>query len=227
MTCWRRRCGTGMSSTRRRCRGVARGAFDPPRLAGSDAWCRSATMSGSASFTVGGLGGAEYTIQAWVDSFASWRKGPRRQGAGGPGRLERAARRRRPAAGCGRPIAARAIPRGTRRHSSPATRRDADRETAALDPLLADAASAAADRSRATVLRPRAPRAGGSRARALRLLVRDVSPLGRHAIRAGARPSARPKSALPARRGHGVRRPLPAADPPDRPHASARDATTR
>ena len=26
-------------------------------------------------FTVGGLGGAEYTIQAWVDSFASWRKG--------------------------------------------------------------------------------------------------------------------------------------------------------
>src|SRR3954469_2053025 len=34
---------------------------------GNDEW--------AGSFTVGDLGGAEYTIQAWVDTFASWRKG--------------------------------------------------------------------------------------------------------------------------------------------------------
>src|SRR5262245_56058187 len=34
---------------------------------GNDEW--------SGSFTVGGLGGAEYTIEAWVDTFASWRRG--------------------------------------------------------------------------------------------------------------------------------------------------------
>jgi starch synthase (maltosyl-transferring) len=108
---------------------------------GNDEW--------SASFTVGGLSFAEYTIEAWVDAFASWRRGLAAKVQAGMDvsseLLEGAALLR---------DAATRSPRGDFLRGraaileSDADRRD--RELAALDPLLADAASAAADRSCAT-----------------------------------------------------------------------------
>jgi starch synthase (maltosyl-transferring) len=102
------------------------------------------------AFNVGELGGAEYTIQAWVDTFASWRKGlaakvQARQDVSselleGAGYLRDAAGRS--------PKAEFLLERAAILASDASP---GDRETAALDPLLADAASAAADRSRATL----------------------------------------------------------------------------
>ncbi len=101
-------------------------------------------------FTVGGLGGAEYTIQAWVDSFASWRKGL----AAKVQALQDVSSELLEGAALLREAASRS-PRADFLQERAAILAgdapDADREMAALDPLLADAVSAAADRSRATV----------------------------------------------------------------------------
>ena len=110
---------------------------------GNDEW--------TAAFTVGsGRGGAEYTIEAWVDTFASWRKGLVAKVQAGQDvsseLLEGAALLRDAASRS--PRADLLLDRAALLAS------DADarvRETAALDPLVADAASAAADRRRATV----------------------------------------------------------------------------
>jgi starch synthase (maltosyl-transferring) len=108
---------------------------------GNDEW--------SGSFTVGGLGGAEYTIEAWVDAFASWRRGLAAKVQAGMDvsseLLEGAALLR--------DAATRSARADFLRERAAILEADADRrdrELAALDPLLADAASSAADRSRAT-----------------------------------------------------------------------------
>ena len=110
---------------------------------GNDEW--------TGAFTVGdGPGGAEYTIEAWVDTFASWRKGLAAKVQAGQDvsseLLEGAALLR---------DAATRSPRAElllQRAALLASGADArDRETAALDPIVGDAASAAADRRRATV----------------------------------------------------------------------------
>ena len=110
---------------------------------GNDEW--------TAAFTVGGgPGAAEYTIEAWVDTFASWRKGLVAKVQAGQDvsseLLEGAALLRDAASRS--PRADLLLERAALLAS------DADarvRETAALDPIVADAASAAADRRRATV----------------------------------------------------------------------------
>ena len=126
------------------------GAFDPAAAwqeavmvpVGNDEWV--------GSFIVGDLGGAEYTIQAWVDTFASWRRGLTAKVQAGQdvssellegAALLRDSATRSPRADLMLERAAIIASDADPRH----------RETAALDPLLADAVSAAADRSRATV----------------------------------------------------------------------------
>jgi starch synthase (maltosyl-transferring) len=110
---------------------------------GNDEW--------TATFAVGGLGSAEYTIQAWVDEFASWRRGLAAKVQAGQDvsseLLEGAALLRDAAARS--PRADRLRERANILATGDVDPRD--RQTAALDPLLADAASAGADRSRATV----------------------------------------------------------------------------
>ena len=126
------------------------GAFDPAAAwqeavmvpVGNDEWV--------GSFIVGDLGGAEYTIQAWVDTFASWRRGLTAKVQAGQdvssellegAALLRDSATRSPRADLMLERAAIIASDADPRH----------RETAALDPLLADAVSAATDRSRATV----------------------------------------------------------------------------
>ena len=126
------------------------GAFDPAAAwqeavmvpVGNDEWV--------GSFMVGDLGGAEYTIQAWVDTFASWRRGLTAKVQAGQdvssellegAALLRDSATRSPRADLMLERAAIIASDADPRH----------RETAALDPLLADAVSAATDRSRATV----------------------------------------------------------------------------
>jgi starch synthase (maltosyl-transferring) len=108
---------------------------------GNDEW--------SGNFIVGGLGGAEYTIEAWVDAFASWRRGLAAKVQAGMDvsseLLEGAALLR--------DAATRSSRSDFLRERAAILESDADRrdrELAALDPLLADAASAAADRGRST-----------------------------------------------------------------------------
>ncbi|HZA33409.1 MAG TPA: alpha-1,4-glucan--maltose-1-phosphate maltosyltransferase [Vicinamibacterales bacterium] len=110
---------------------------------GNDEW--------TATFTIGdGPGAAEYTIEAWVDSFATWRRGLAAKVQAGQDvsseLLEGAA------------LLLDAASRSPRAdvllERAAFLASDADmrvRETAALDPIVADAASAATDRRRATV----------------------------------------------------------------------------
>ena len=110
---------------------------------GNDEW--------TAAFIVGGgPGAAEYTIEAWVDTFASWRKGLVAKVQAGQDvsseLLEGAALLRDAASRS--PRADLLLERAALLASDADAR---DRETAALDPIVADAASAAADRRRATV----------------------------------------------------------------------------
>jgi len=108
---------------------------------GNDEW--------SGSFAVGDLGGSEYTIEAWVDTFASWRRGLAAKVQAGQDvsseLLEGAALLRDAASRSSRADFLMERAAILESHLDPH-----DRQTAALDPLLADAASAAADRSRAT-----------------------------------------------------------------------------
>jgi starch synthase (maltosyl-transferring) len=102
------------------------------------------------AFTIGDVGMAEYTIEGWVDTFASWRKGLAAKVQAGQDvsseLLEGAALLQDAAARS--PRAQFLLGRAAILASDAGT---SDRETAALDPVLANAASAAADRSRATV----------------------------------------------------------------------------
>jgi starch synthase (maltosyl-transferring) len=110
---------------------------------GNDEW--------TATFTVGSLGETAYTVQAWVDTFASWRRGLAAKVQAG----QDVASELLEGAALLRDAATRSS------HASFLLERAAllesgadphDREIAALDPLLADAATAASDRSRATEL---------------------------------------------------------------------------
>ena len=139
---------------------------------GNDEW--------TAAFTVGsGPGGAEYTIEAWVDTFASWRKGLVAKVQAGQDvsseLLEGAALLRDAASRS--PRADLLLDRATLLAS------DADarvRETAALD-LARGRCRLRRGRSPARHdVRPGPTRAGGSRARPFRIVVRDVSPVRRY-----------------------------------------------
>jgi starch synthase (maltosyl-transferring) len=108
---------------------------------GNDLW--------RASFTVGELGMAEYTVEAWVDHFASWRKGLAAKVDAGQdvsSELLEGAVLLREAAG-------RATDGDWLRERAEligGSRPTAERIAAALDAALARSASAAADRRRAT-----------------------------------------------------------------------------
>ena len=112
---------------------------------GNDEW--------TATFAVGDLGESEFTIEGWIDVFATWRKGLAAKVDAGQdvsGELhEGAALLREAAARSARPdlLAARAEVLASDRPAE-------DRVTAALDVTIAEAASAAADRSRATRFEP-------------------------------------------------------------------------
>ncbi|HXE80049.1 MAG TPA: alpha-1,4-glucan--maltose-1-phosphate maltosyltransferase [Vicinamibacterales bacterium] len=117
----------------------------PMSLLGNDEW--------TATFTAGDLGESDYTIEAWVDAFATWRKGLAAKVEAGQDvqseLLEGAAMLREAAARSTQPdlLLSRADLLASDRPMS-------DRITAALDVTLAEAASAAADRSRATRFEP-------------------------------------------------------------------------
>jgi starch synthase (maltosyl-transferring) len=113
----------------------------PLRFVDNDRW--------SASFTVGEIGRAEYTVEAWIDAFASWRKGLAAKADAGQdvaSELLEGAQLLRSAAGRS-PEGAWLIERAARIGGDGD---QADRIHDALDPRLAALASAAADRSRAT-----------------------------------------------------------------------------
>ena len=158
------------------------------------------------AFPVDTVGTTQWTIQAWVDVYAGWRSEiARKLEVGQPdlsGELSEGAvhpqRRRRQGQGRRRPAPAgrgRGHPHRRDRGAAPRPRR-ARRQR--LGPR-------GGDRLRADARDRRRPPAG-----ALRLLVRAVPALLRR-LQGRAGPAAAPGRA-------GLRRPLPAADPPDRPH---------
>ncbi len=201
----------------------------PMEPLGNDEW--------QASFVVEQLGAHEYTVEAWVDHFLSWRRElaiKSRAGVDvttelieGAHLVAAAAARCRPTAPA-RPAArsrvaagGSAAPDDDREHleaSAAMLESDADasvRVGAALDDRLLELMARHADRSLAVGLRPRADGGSRPRAGAVRRLVRDVSafvgsqPDPRRHLRRGRRAPAQ-------RRGARVRRGLPAAHSPDR-----------
>ena len=192
-------------------RGVARGADD----------ARSATIAGRAPFTVDALGRYEYTVEGWIDRFASWRHELRRRSA--PGRTSRAScsRERRSFARSAverlRGVTASSLAGRRRRRSEDAAAAHRRRVAAALARRPGRARwRAHPDRSRATRFDRVLERRGRARARAVRRVVRDVPALGRHRSVAQ-RDVRRSGRAAAVRRVDGLRRALPAADPSDRP----------
>ena len=164
-------------------------------------------------FEVDALGRWSWTIEAWIDPFASWRDELRRKvEAGEPDLsgelsegvvlLEQAAER---AKGADRKRIAQALTR-LRDDGIPGEAR----HEAALDPELAEAVERHPDRTRSTVMEPRLHVDVDPRARALRRLVRALPALL-------GRPGGRRDAGPEARRAR-LRRPLPPAGPPDRPH---------
>ena len=108
---------------------------------GNDEW--------SGVFTVGDLGEAEYTIEGWIDTFATWRRGLAAKVEAGQdvsSELLEGAQLLRDAAG--RSTEAEVLRR--RADVLEGGREMGARVTAALDVTIAELASAAADRSRAT-----------------------------------------------------------------------------
>ncbi len=108
---------------------------------GNDLW--------RASFAAGEVGTAEYTVEAWVDHFASWRKGLAAKVSAG----QDVSSELLEGAGLLRDAAGRAADGDWLRHRADLLAGDAsaaDRISAALDPNLAARASAAADRRMAT-----------------------------------------------------------------------------
>ena len=170
-----------------------------------------------AVFAVDELGAYEYTVEA--GSIASRRgarsceegRAPARTCRANCSKERRSCARRRPDARRGATIGCWRTPASARGRGVA----ELARLTAALSPSCRTH-MAAADRSRATRYERVLTRARRARARALRRLVRDVPALGRHRsdaqrdVRRGRGPAA-------LRRVDGLRRPVPAADPSDRP----------
>jgi starch synthase (maltosyl-transferring) len=112
---------------------------------GNDEW--------SAVFAAGDLGESEYTIEGWVDSFASWRKGFAAKVDAG----QDVSSELLEGAGLLRDAAARSPEAQLLRERAAILEGDRDirdRITAALDLRIAELATAAADRSRATRFEP-------------------------------------------------------------------------
>ena len=161
------------------------------------------------------------SIDAWTDRYATWRHEIEVKAAAGPGRRARA--------GGGGPL----LEDLAAKRPAPA---DRERLQAAGDgdPPHELHAGGPARRRRPTTRwrrswracptpgcrRRPAPAVGRPPARRPRRLVRAVPPVSFGGLRGAA-------EHLPVRRRPGLRRRLPAADPPDRRHRTARAATTR
>ena len=170
----------------RRGRRVVRGADD----------ARWSTTAGPAGSPSSAEGRHEYTVEAWVDRFASWRTRARQEVGGRAGRRQRAARRGRARPRGGRPGRRGRTPTGSATGPSSsaaaATRPTAGR-TRRSTPSWPTVMARHPDRSRRLDLRPDPRRHGRARAGPLRRLVRDVPPV----VLARARPARH----VPGRRG--------------------------
>ncbi len=176
---------------------------------------RSATTAGAAAFTVDALGRYQYTVRGWVDPFVSWRHD-----------LVKRARRRR------HRIAARSaslIGASAARASADDLRALEHGQIAADERYRALRRWRSTKRSRARARYPdrrvdvRAGARGRSsirRARALQHLVRALPALGCAERRRHGTLQRRDRARCPYVAGDGLRRAVPAADPPDRPHAA-------
>ena len=187
----------------------------PMEPLGNDQW--------RASFEIGSLGAHEFTIAAWPDRFTTWRLAlAKKAEAGldvsselleGAELVKQAAER---AVGADREWLSRRARELANEESSP------DRVTLALDGALTTAMARHPDRSRATTLeRPLPLWADRERARFgtwYEMFPRSARPepgAARHLPR-------RSRRGCRTIAGDGLRRALPAADPPDRQDASAR-----
>ena len=150
----------------------------------------------------------ELVVEAWTDRYATLahEHGRSRRRPG-----HRPSSRRAPAARAG----------AEARRADRASRRDVRRActTAGSTAGLDDAVAARRPVPTGDVTEPHPLWVDRERA-LVRRLVRAVPPLARAASQGARQAPAR-------RRRHGLRRRLPAADPPDRPHRTARAATTR
>ena len=215
----------------RRPRDPARGRPLPRRRRAQLARAPSCTASTRTSTATAGRGASpstrrgrwECTIEAWTDAFATWRDELERKVDAGQddlaGELTEGVAAARGGGGARqgrRPQADRARAARAARRRDP---RGGQARRRARAPSSSPAVERHPERHGATRLEPAARARGRPRARPLRRLVRAVPALvGRAAGRRGA--------AAAARRAR-LRRPLPAADPPDRRTRTARAATTR
>ena len=178
------------------------------------------------SFAIEERADHRYTVVGWIDRFETWRRDLRAKVdarrdvevdlQAGIELVEAAARRAtgartRPAQGGGT-VAGVAEPQG------------GPRRRLRRGPARADARERRP--APAGVVPARAARDGRRAARRVRRLVRAVPALDRLPIRGGTARSATSIARLAVRRRAGLRRPLPAADPPDRHERTARARTT-